>query len=105
MVATELLLRAGLLLLGGCACSVAAAPTRVLFIGNSFTFVNDLPHQLVNIARSLGKEVEVANSTIGGCTESVVVPHKCFFNANTKQVRCCRMDCCCVPFVSFSGSL
>jgi hypothetical protein len=68
MMATDLLLRAGLLLLGGCACSVAAAPTRVLFIGNSFTFVNDLPHQLVNIARSLGKEVEVANSTIGGCT-------------------------------------
>ncbi len=56
-----------LLLLG--ACSVAsAAPTRVLFVGNSFTFVNDLPHQLVNIAHSLGKEVHVANSTIGGCT-------------------------------------
>ena len=48
--------------------AVAAAPTRVLFVGNSFTFVNDLPHQLINIARSLGKEVEVANSTIGGCT-------------------------------------
>ena len=49
-------------------CGATDAPTRVLFIGNSFTFVNDLPHQLVNIARSLGKEVEVANSTIGGCT-------------------------------------
>ena len=48
--------------------AAAAAPTRVLFVGNSFTFVNDLPHQLINIARSLGKEVEVANSTIGGCT-------------------------------------
>ena len=45
-----------------------AAPVRVLFVGNSFTFVNDLPHQLVNIAQSLGKEVQVANSTIGGCT-------------------------------------
>jgi hypothetical protein len=33
----------------------SAAPTRVLFIGNSFTFVNDLPHQLINIAESLGK--------------------------------------------------
>ena len=42
--------------------------TRVLFVGNSFTFVNDLPHQLINIAASLGKTVEVANSTIGGCT-------------------------------------
>ena len=29
--------------------------TRVLFIGNSFTFVNDLPHQLKNIAESLGE--------------------------------------------------
>ena len=42
-----------------CACALTA---------RSFTFVNDLPHQLVNIAKSLGKEVEVANSTIGGCT-------------------------------------
>ena len=50
------------------AAVVAAAPTRVLFVGNSFTFVNDLPHQLINIARSLGHEIEVANSTIGGCT-------------------------------------
>ena len=45
-----------------------AAPTRVLFVGNSFTFVNDLPHQLINIATSLGDDLEVANSTIGGCT-------------------------------------
>ena len=44
------------------------SPTRVLFIGNSFTFVNDLPHQLINIAASLGQLVEVANSTHGGCT-------------------------------------
>eukprot|EP00040_Diaphanoeca_grandis_P037518 m.244642 g.244642 ORF g.244642 m.244642 type:complete len:336 (-) comp33833_c2_seq1:64-1071(-) len=45
-----------------------SSPTRILFVGNSFTFVNDLPHQLVNIATSLGDNVEVANSTIGGCT-------------------------------------
>lgn len=42
--------------------------TRVLFIGNSFTYVNDLPHQLVHVAASLGRTVEVENSTIGGCT-------------------------------------
>lgn len=42
--------------------------TRVLFIGNSFTYINDLPHQLVNVAASLGRTVEVENSTIGGCT-------------------------------------
>ena len=48
--------------------STASIPTRVLFIGNSFTFVNDLPHQIQNIAHSLGDEIIVANSTIGGCT-------------------------------------
>lgn len=46
----------------------APRPTRILFVGNSFTFVNDLPHQLVSIASSLGKTVVVDNSTIGGCT-------------------------------------
>lgn len=51
------------------ACPASAVgPTRVLFVGNSFTFVNDLPHQLANIATSLGQDVVVANSTIGGCT-------------------------------------
>mmetsp|Transcript_9153 Transcript_9153/g.22470 ORF Transcript_9153/g.22470 Transcript_9153/m.22470 type:complete len:335 (-) Transcript_9153:228-1232(-) len=43
-------------------------PLRVLFIGNSFTFVNDLPGQFANIARSLGRDVHIDNSTIGGCT-------------------------------------
>jgi hypothetical protein len=28
---------------------------RVMFVGNSFTFVNELPQQLQNIATSLGK--------------------------------------------------
>jgi hypothetical protein len=46
----------------------AAAPTKVLFIGNSFTYVNDLPHTFQGIATSKGKEVVVDNSTIGGCT-------------------------------------
>jgi hypothetical protein len=53
------------------ACLLAvttAAPTRVLFIGNSFTYVNDLPHTFQGIATSKGKEVVVDNSTIGGCT-------------------------------------
>jgi hypothetical protein len=56
------------MLLGLLITGASAAPMRVLFVGNSFTFVNDLPHQMVNIAKSLGQEVEVANSTIGGCT-------------------------------------
>ena len=42
--------------------------TRILFVGNSFTFVNDLPHQIKHVAESLGDKVVVENSTIGGCT-------------------------------------
>ena len=45
-----------------------ATSKRILFVGNSFTFVNDLPHQIKHIAESLGDEAVVANSTIGGCT-------------------------------------
>jgi len=46
----------------------AAKPTRILFVGNSYTYVHDLPHQFRNVAESFGAEVEVASSTIGGCT-------------------------------------
>lgn len=42
--------------------------TRVLFVGNSLTYVNDLPGQFVKVAASLGRTVEVAMSAIGGCT-------------------------------------
>jgi len=41
---------------------------RVLTMGNSFTYVNDLPHQLANIAKSKGIRVYTASSLIGGCT-------------------------------------
>ena len=43
-------------------------PFRVLFVGNSFIFVHDLPGLLVHVSKSLGRDVQVANSTIGGCT-------------------------------------
>ena len=46
----------------------SAGHTRVLFVGNSFTFVNELPEQLVHVASSLGQQVTVNSSTIGGCT-------------------------------------
>lgn len=36
-----------------------ADPLRVMFVGNSFTFVNDLPDQLTNIAKSKGIEIQV----------------------------------------------
>jgi hypothetical protein len=63
---TALLLSSSLLaataassLLAATAAPPPPPPTRILFIGNSFTFVNDLPHQLINIAKSLGKEVRI----------------------------------------------
>lgn len=40
----------------------------VLFIGNSLTFVNDLPKTLSDIAASLGDTVDYDSSTVGGYT-------------------------------------
>jgi len=43
---------------------------RVLFIGNSYTYVNDLPYQVQRIAESLGAELplEIVSVTPGGMT-------------------------------------
>jgi len=46
------------------------ASTRVLFIGNSLTFYNDLPEMFADLARSGGYEVEVDMSAQGGWTLS-----------------------------------
>ncbi|MNK01874.1 PKD domain protein [compost metagenome] len=40
----------------------------VLFIGNSYTYVNDLPGMLGTLANSLGKEITVDSKTNGGYT-------------------------------------
>jgi hypothetical protein len=44
-------------------------PIRVLFIGNSYTFVNDLPGMIAELAKA-GKQppLEFAQETPGGCT-------------------------------------
>src|SRR5512135_2083048 len=65
-----------LLLLVLCSCSFASgcgntldrSCTRVLFIGNSYTYVNDLPSTFVQLARSGGHEVEVGVAAPGGWT-------------------------------------
>jgi hypothetical protein len=44
--------------------TVNAAPLRVMFVGNSFTFVNDLPQQLQHIASSRGVTIDVC---MDGC--------------------------------------
>jgi hypothetical protein len=76
-LAAGLLVFAGLLLVGGCGgvsgptCSPApgaAACTRVLFLGNSYTYVNDLPSTFANLARSGGQPVQVDMVANGGET-------------------------------------
>lgn len=44
--------------------------TKVLFLGNSYTFYNDLPSLYKNLANSGGYTVLVDQSTPGGCTLS-----------------------------------
>lgn len=41
---------------------------RVLFIGNSYTEVNDLPQMVMQVAGSMGETMTVASNTPGGCT-------------------------------------
>jgi hypothetical protein len=42
--------------------------TDVLFLGNSYTAVNDLPGIFVGLAGAAGKPVNVSSNTPGGCT-------------------------------------
>ena len=55
---------------GGQGCSVAAATAclRVLFLGNSYTYVNDLPGTFARLAESGGRQVESATVANGGET-------------------------------------
>ena len=46
------------------------ATTRILFIGNSLTFFNDMPEIVAELAQSAGHEVEVDMSAQGGWTLS-----------------------------------
>jgi hypothetical protein len=46
----------------------APACTRVLFIGNSYTTVNDLPGVFVSLARSGGHRVETKSASVDGWT-------------------------------------
>jgi hypothetical protein len=70
-------LPACMLLLVCCACAPASrcdrsrdprACLRVLFIGNSYTFVNDLPATLAELARAGGRSLETGMLANGGWT-------------------------------------
>src|ERR1043166_2917718 len=59
----------------GCAstasCSAQdASCIKVLFVGNSYTYVNDLPNTFAQLARSGGHKVEVGMAAQGGWTLS-----------------------------------
>ena len=45
-----------------------AAPTRVLFIGNSYTYYNSLPQMVEELAQAAGQDMEFRAFTRGGAT-------------------------------------
>jgi hypothetical protein len=51
-----------------CFFAVFAQPNRVLFIGNSYTYVNSLPDLISSMYAASGEEFEYAMSAPGGCT-------------------------------------
>ncbi|MCC6561142.1 MAG: SGNH/GDSL hydrolase family protein [Xanthomonadales bacterium] len=58
------------LLLGLCACVVAAEPLRILFVGNSLIYYNDVPRAVAAMLEAEGThpEVEVEMLAQGGAT-------------------------------------
>lgn len=48
---------------------MADPPLKVLFIGNSYTYVNDLPAIVVGLAKAAGgRQIETDGHLVGGCT-------------------------------------
>jgi len=67
----------GMILLTFCSCSPeakcngiqnTASPLHILFIGNSYTFTNDLPSMFAKLACAGGQKVETAMAAEGGWT-------------------------------------
>jgi hypothetical protein len=52
-------------------------PLKVLFIGNSYTSVNDLPAMIAGLAEAAGgRKIEVDRHLVGGCTLEKHVKHQ-----------------------------
>ena len=67
MAGAAILLVLGFSARAGCGLPTDSAPcTHVLFIGNSYTSVNDLPSVFANLARSGGHRVEAGRATADG---------------------------------------
>merc|ERR1712054_335535 len=57
------------LFVGRCAASATTArPLSVLFIGNSYTFVNDVPGMVANISASASLPIRYDEATAGGAS-------------------------------------
>ncbi len=67
------------------AFNVQAQQTSVLFIGNSYTYVNDLPNTMRQLALSLGDTVNVASSAPGGYTFQLHSTYQPTLDAITSQ--------------------
>lgn len=52
-----------------CGGEPTPAPLKVLFIGNSYTYVNDLPSMVVAMAEAAGdRKIDADRHLVGGCT-------------------------------------
>lgn len=51
-------------------CAMAQEPKKVLFIGNSYTDVNNLPQLVQRVTESTGERLTYTSNTPGGCTFS-----------------------------------
>lgn len=49
-------------------CIAQNKPIKVLFVGNSFTYYNNLPHVVSAMAKSQGYTIDTKHSTAGGVT-------------------------------------
>lgn len=61
--------------------ATAACQTRVLFIGNSYTYTNDLPGMFTALAASLGEDVVTGMSAPGGYTFNLHTQNTATLNA------------------------
>lgn len=57
-----------LLLVAGILLANAQSSRKVLFIGNSYIYTNDLPNMIKTLASDCGDTLEYSQSTPGGCT-------------------------------------
>jgi hypothetical protein len=68
LLGVSVLLVLAYLATAGCNAPGSGPCTRVLFIGNSYTYVNDLPDMFARLARAGGQRVEVGMVAPGGWT-------------------------------------